>query len=101
FRQKIAWESQHDPGVLQIREPLKPLMDMSVFKQFILHEGVSFEIRGEFFNVLNTPNYGGPSTGLGGATTGSVLSYSSVYPNGFFTQANDPRIGELTARINF
>jgi hypothetical protein len=101
FRTRYQNESQQGPGVLQIREPLKPLMDLSVFKQFILREGVSFEIRGEFFNVMNTPNYGGPSTGLGGATTGSVLSYSSAYPNGFFTQANDARIGELTARINF
>jgi len=30
-----------------------------------------------------------------------VLSYSSAYPKGFFTQANDPRIGQLTARLNF
>ena len=101
FRTRYQNESQHDPGVLMIRQPLKPLMDLSVFKQFILHEGVSFEIRGEFFNVLNTPDYGGPSTGLGGSTSGSVLSYTSAYPSGFFTQANDARIGQLTARINF
>jgi len=72
-----------------------------VFKQFIVREGVSFEIRGEFFNVMNTPVYGGPSTSLGAANAGSPLSYSSVYPKGFFTQANDPRIGQLTARLNF
>jgi len=101
FRQRIAYQSQSNSGVLNVREPLKPLMDLSVFKQFILHEGVSFEIRGAFYNVMNTPNYGGPSTSLGAANAGSVLSYSSAYPNGFFTQANDPRIGELTARLNF
>jgi hypothetical protein len=76
-------------------------MDLSVFKQFILREGASFEIRGEFFNVMNTPNYGGPNTSLGSATAGSVLSYTTAFPNGFFTQANDQRIGQLTARINF
>jgi len=101
FRQRIAWESQQGPGVLQVRQPLKPLMDMSVFKRFIIREGTSFEIRGEFFNVMNTPNYGGPNTSLGAATTGSALSYTSAYPNGFFNQANDARIGQLTARINF
>jgi hypothetical protein len=101
FRQRIAFESQQGPGVLQIRQPLKPLMDLSVFKKFIIREGTSFEIRGEFFNVMNTPNYGGPNTGLGAATTGSVLSYTTAFPNGFFTQANDSRIGQLTARINF
>jgi hypothetical protein len=101
FRQRIAFESQQDPGVLQIRQPLKPLMDLSVFKKFIIREGTSFEIRGEFFNVMNTPNYGGPNTGLGAATSGSVLSYTTAFPSGFFTQANDARIGQLTARINF
>jgi len=101
FRQRIAYESQSNSGALNVRQPLKPLMDLSVFKQFIVREGVSFEIRGEFFNVMNTPNYGGPSTSLGAANAGSVLSYSSAYPKGFFTQANDPRIGQLTARLNF
>jgi Carboxypeptidase regulatory-like domain len=101
FQQRIAFESQTNPGVLQIRQPLKPLMDVSVFKQFIVREGASFEIRGEFFNVMNSPIYGGPNTGLGSATAGSVLSYSTAFPNGFFTQANDARIGQLTARLNF
>lgn len=101
FRQRIAYESQSNPGALNIRQPLKPLVDLSVFKQFIVREGVSFEIRGEFFNVMNTPVYGGPSTSLGAANAGSVLSYSSAYPKGFYTQANDPRIGQLTARLNF
>jgi len=87
--------------VLNIRQPLKPLMDMSVFKKFIIHEGVSFEIRGEFFNVMNSPIYGGPSTSLGAANAGSPLSFSTAFPRGFFTQANDPRIGQLTARLNF
>lgn len=101
FRQRIAYQSQSNSGVLKVREPLKPLMDLSVFKQFVLHEGVSFEIRGAFYNVMNTPDYGGPNTSLGAANAASVLSYSSAYPHGFFTQANDPRIGELTARLNF
>lgn len=101
FRQRISYQAITQPQVMKVREPLKPLMDLSVFKQFIVREGMSFEIRGEFFNVMNTPNYGGPSTSLGSANAGSVLSYSTAFPNGFFTQANDPRIGQLTARLNF
>ena len=31
---------------------------LSLFKQFAIKEGVNFEIRGEFFNVLNTPDMG-------------------------------------------
>jgi hypothetical protein len=77
-------------------------MDLSMFKRFILREGMSFEIRGEFFNVLNTPNYGGPSTTLGASNSGSAAGGGSIAtPNGILTQANDPRIGQLTARFNF
>jgi hypothetical protein len=76
---------------MNLRQLVHPLMDASLFKQFQIRESVSFEIRGEFFNVLNTPNFGGPGTGPGSATYGLVTQ----------TQANDPRLTQLTARINF
>ena len=96
FRQRLAYTSQSNSTVLNVREPLHPVIDASLFKQFLIHEGVSFEIRGEFFNILNTPNFGAPSTTLGAANAGSAASAS-----GLLTQANDARIGQLTARINF
>lgn len=68
-----------------------PLEDVSLFKVFQIHEKITFELRGEFFNVLNTPNYGGPGTSPGSSTYGVVT----------LTQQNDPRIGQLTGRINF
>ena len=102
FRQRIGFTSQSNSPYLNLRIPLKPLMDVSVFKRFTIHEGTSFEIRGEFYNVLNTPEWGGPNTGLGAANFGSAASApQTAFPNGFFTQANDARIGQLTARINF
>ena len=102
FRQRLQYTSQSNSIYLNAREPFRPLVDLSVFKQFQLHEHVSFEIRGEFFNVLNTPNWGGPSTTLGAANAASAgSSGSATYPHGIFTQANDPRIGQLTARLNF
>ncbi len=102
FRQRIGFTSQSNSSVLNIRQPIKPLVDFSMFKRFIVHEGVSFEIRGEFFNVLNTPNYGGPNTGLGGSNTASAAGGpTATAPNGILSQANDPRIGQLTGRINF
>ena len=102
FRQRIGFTSQSNSPYLKMRIPLKPLMDVSVFKRFIIAEGTSFEIRGEFFNVMNTPEWGGPNTGLGAANFGSAASApQTAFPNGFFTQANDTRIGQLTARINF
>lgn len=102
FRQRYSYTSQANSSVLNIRQPLHPLVDASLFKKFAIHEGVSFEIRGEFYNILNTPEWGAPSTTLGAQNAGSAASgYSTANPLGIFNQANDPRIGELTARINF
>ena len=91
FQQRLAYTTQYNSNYLDVREQVKPLVDFSVFKQFAIHEGSSFEIRGEFFNVLNTPIFGAPGTTIGASTFGAVTQ----------TQVNDPRIGQLTARINF
>jgi hypothetical protein len=91
FRQRLGYTTQRNSTVMNIRQRLHPVLDASLFKQFQIHEGTSFEIRGEFFNILNTPIFGGPGTGIGSSTYGQVV----------LTQANDPRIGQLTARINF
>ncbi len=102
FRQRIAFTSQSNPTYLNIRYALHPVADLSLFKQFIVREGVSFEIRGEFFNILNTPNFGAPNQNLGAANTASRAGSGSLAaPLGVATQINDPRIGQLTARINF
>ena len=101
FIQRLSFTSQNNSTVLNIRQQLHPLVDMSLFKQFAIREGVNFEIRGEFFNVFNTPEWGGPG-GLNSSNAGSSSSsYSATNPTGYFVQANDPRIGQLTARINF
>ncbi len=79
------------PYMNGVRQLVHPLVDLSLFKQFKIKERTSFEIRGEFFNVLNTPNFGGPGNSPGSSTYGLVT----------LTQANDPRLTQLTARINF
>jgi hypothetical protein len=100
FQQRPSYPTQQtNSPYLNIRQQYYPLVDASLFKQFAIKEGINFEIRGEFFNVLNTPIWGGPSTTLGAANAGS--SSSAATSNGFFSQVNDPRIGQLTARINF
>lgn len=91
YRQRLAYTSQVNSPVIGVRQRIHPLIDASLFKQFVIHKGINFEIRGEFFNVLNTPEFGGPGTGIGSSTFGEVVK----------VQANDPRIGQLTARINF
>jgi hypothetical protein len=91
YRQRLSYTTQSNSTVLNVRQRIHPLVDASLFKQFIIHESTSFEIRGEFFNLLNTSNFGGPGTGIGSSSFGVVT----------LTQANDARIGQLTARINF
>jgi hypothetical protein len=91
YRQRIAYTSQSNSTVIPVRQRIHPLVDASLFKQFAIGEGRSFEIRGEFFNLFNTANFGGPGTGIGSSTFGVVT----------LTQANDPRIAQLTARLNF
>jgi hypothetical protein len=66
-------------------------VDVSLFKIFPIRETATFEIRGEFFNVMNTPLWANPGVGPGSTTFGELT----------LTQQNDPRIGQLTARINF
>jgi hypothetical protein len=91
FQQRLGFTSQVNSTVSGLRVPLKALVDASMFKKFIVREGVSFEIRGEFFNLFNTPEFNGPGTGLGSGTYGVIVK----------TQANDARYGQLTARLNF
>ncbi len=79
------------PNMETIRTRVHPLADASLFKKFPIHESATFEIRGEFFNVLNTPNFGGPGTSPGSTTYGVVG----------LNEANDARIGQLTVRLNF
>lgn len=91
YQQRISYTTQTNSTVIGVRQRIHPLVDASMFKKFMMGEGRSFEIRGEFFNILNTPNFGGPGTGIGSSSFGVVT----------LNQANDPRVGELTARINF
>jgi len=91
YRQRLSYTVQRNYPLINERQRIYPLVNLSAFKQFIVHEGVSFEIRGEFFNVGNRPNFGGPGTSIGASGYGAVT----------LTQANDPRIGQLTARLNF
>ena len=77
--------------LMNLRQLVHPLADMSLFKTFKIHESVNFELRGEFFNVFNTPNFGAPGNSPGSSSWGFVTQ----------TQANDPRLTQLTGRLNF
>jgi hypothetical protein len=92
YQQRLAYTTQTNSTVLGLRLPIKPLMNASLFKTFKIHETSTFEIRGEFFNVLNTANFAGTNISSLGTSTFGVITK---------TQANDARIGQITARLNF
>jgi hypothetical protein len=91
FQQHLAFTLNNIGPYLDVRERVHPLVDVSLFKQFQLRESTNFEIRGEFFNVLNTTTFGAPGTSPGSANFGVVS----------LTQVNDPRLIQLTVRLNF
>jgi len=78
-----------------IRQMVLPIADASLFKKFELRKNTSFELRGEFFNIANTPNYNSANTNL--FTSGINGGAGTVTWN----QSNDARMGQVTARINF
>lgn len=65
-------------------------IDLSIFKEFLFKEQMKFELRGEFFNVLNNPTFAPPG-GIVGSTSFGVVS----------SQANLPRQVQVAARLRF
>jgi hypothetical protein len=78
----------------RVRQMVFPIADASLFKKFVIHEKFNFELRGEFYNISNTPNYGTPNTTL--TTYGTAAAGTMTW-----SQGNDPRMGQVTARVNF
>jgi hypothetical protein len=65
-------------------------IDLGLFRNIKLHQGVNFQIRGEAFNLLNHTNLGSPGTA---STTSSSF--------GVITSARDNRIYQLAGKITF
>ena len=63
--------------------------DVSVIRAFPIHEAVQMEFRAEFFNVLNHTNFGDPQASQTNGAFGRI------------TSANDPRIGQLSLKLDF
>jgi hypothetical protein len=72
--------------------------DASLMRHFNFTERWQLEFRAEYFNVLNHPNFGDPSTTAGASTYGRITSTATS--NGSSTQY-DPRIGQLSLKLYF
>jgi hypothetical protein len=61
-------------GVGTLRGPAQYNLDSSLFKSFDLREGMGLELRGEIFNILNTPEFGLPNVYVDTPQAGSITS---------------------------
>jgi hypothetical protein len=73
-----------------VRGPGLRNFDFSLFRNMALGEGRFLQIRGEFFNLTNTPEFNNPTNNLQTASFGMILS-----------QRNRPRQVQLGMRIVF
>jgi hypothetical protein len=64
-------------------------IDFGLSRRFKIQETKTIDIRSEFFNVLNHPNFGNPSTTLTNARFGAI------------TSASDPRILQFALKFAF
>jgi hypothetical protein len=46
--------------------------DLSLSKEFVVHEGMKLQVRGEFFNFTNTPRFAAPNSAVGDTQFGRV-----------------------------
>ena len=49
-------------------------IDLSLFKNFTVREGLTLQFRAESYNITNTPNFGTPSANLTAANMGQITS---------------------------
>jgi hypothetical protein len=74
-----------------IRNPAKPQLNIALAKTFRFGERYSFQLRGEAFNLTNTPIRPGPNTDFNSSDFGKLPK----------TQNNWPRVLQVAGKIYF
>jgi hypothetical protein len=77
-------------GVYGLNAPYQYSIDMSVRREFKIHESVRIAIQGDSFNLLNVVCFAAPALNPDQASFGTLTA-----------QANQPRKLQLNARISF
>jgi hypothetical protein len=73
-----------------LRGPGVSNIDLSLFRNIALHEGVKLQFRAEAFNLLNRVEFGLPNTTIGSSAAGTISS-----------QVNQPRDIQLALKLLF
>ena len=74
-----------------IREPQKPQLNAALTKDFNITEKIRLNLRGEGFNITNTPIRSNPNTTRTSADFGKLAG----------SQKNFPRFFQLAAKLYF
>jgi hypothetical protein len=86
-------------GRNQLRGPHLTNFDVALAKTTAFTEHVSLELRLEFFNALNHPEFAQPTV-LDGASNINGSTFGQITTTGSF-RGPTPRIGQLAARLTF
>jgi hypothetical protein len=102
LRKRLHWFNQTafiapSPSSFQVGNEQRNIMtgpgynrlDVGLFRNFKLYRSVTFQLRGEGFNVMNHTNWGSVGTTSTSSTFGTV------------TATRDPRILQVAGKINF
>ena len=73
---------------------------VSLFKNFPIWETVSFQLRGEAFNLFNHPNPSAPNANIQSSSFGYITSAQTSSTNGGLTSTG-ARILQIAGKINF
>jgi hypothetical protein len=91
FRKAAAFELGDVPRSSgRLRSPAGFQDDLSLLKQFPIHESIGLQFRLEAFNLLNKVQFGVPNTTFGSSTFGNIT-----------TQANSPRNIQAALKLIF
>ena len=82
-----------------LRGPHLTNFDVALAKTTAITERVSLELRAEFFNVLNHPEFAQPTV-ADGTTNITGPTFGQIVTTGSF-RGPTPRIGQLAARVTF
>jgi len=91
FRKAAAFELGDVPRSSgRLRSPVGFQDDLSLLKEFPIHERLGLQFRLEAFNLLNKVQFGVPNTAFGSSTFGYIT-----------TQANSPRNIQVALKLTF
>ncbi|MCU1323830.1 MAG: TonB-dependent receptor plug [Acidobacteriaceae bacterium] len=76
-----------------LRGPGDADLDLGLSREFPIRERLRFELRGEAFNLTNTPNFAVPANNVSNSNFGQITST--------FGSAADSRVIRFTGKLNF